>query len=513
MDGEVYSSPNASTLPPIPRYSDSFAEYTTPRDTQQLEWSFNGHPQLAFVPLRDRFEGPIFQRLAYTFQSLPIEQDRCTLWCLSPTVKNQWEDLEEKLLSIATFLIRRSFATLPVDFIVFRLPSQYGWHRSVREEQYARKIAMRCRDAFIPLISLCSFAISLHLTIQDTRFHIAQSWDTLLVEQLGVHPEWVNSLQQSIVADFSPNIRVGVIVHTPTCLWLDRIPGMLLANVPIWFYWGPFGAIPPPVKPVSGVITLYRPTSEEIDEEHQRTCNFHLEGHLAELAQSEPPREEIPKPERYSRQKLGETWQEFFARHEVIRTRKIVTESEGERQRRLDRERNAQSHQAPSRNTRGPVVYYWSQEGQFRIRTRVFRGNVEDIWDHYADSQRRFNSIHNEWDICTEFDPEAHPEMDGDLLEFNTFEDNDLAQPSRAETPPGPPPYQSRLPSPSPLSPVIPPTHWADDLRNMYDSVCSAGINLNTPTLDHILCHRYGFDYTRISYNGVQPDQKRWDDV
>ena len=142
VDGEVYSSPNASTLPPIPRYSDSLAEYTTPRDTQQLEWSFNGYPQLAFVPLRDRFEGPIFQRLAYTFQSLPIELDRYNLWRLSPTVQNQWEGLEEKLRSIARFLIGQSTACLPVDFSEFRLPSQYGWHRSVREEQYARKIAM-----------------------------------------------------------------------------------------------------------------------------------------------------------------------------------------------------------------------------------------------------------------------------------------------------------------------------------------------------------------------------------
>ena len=96
--------------------------------------------------------------------------------------------------------------------------------------------------------------ISLHLTTQDTRYHIAKSWDRLLLEQLSVHPEWVNSLQQSIVANFSPSIQVGVIVHVATCLWLDRIPGMLLANVPIWFYWGPLGKLPPLVKPVKGSV-------------------------------------------------------------------------------------------------------------------------------------------------------------------------------------------------------------------------------------------------------------------
>lgn len=504
VNDEVFSSPNSSTLPCIPHFHDSLPEYTMPRDTQQLSWSYNAYPQLAFVPRENRFEGPIFQRLAYTFYNIPMERDG-HLWRLSRSVQTQWERLETALIVIASFLIEYSYAFMPLDFSTFRLPSQYGC-RAVGEERYARKIAMRCRDAFIPLMSLCSFAISLHLPTQQTSNIGTPSWARLLIEKRGLHPEWVNSLRQSVVADFSPNTRVGVIVHVGKCQWLSQIKAMLLAEVPVWFYWGRLGSLFSVDHPVS---TRYRPTSDEILAEQAR--RFPSTGQMAD-PQSEASHDredDIPKPERFSRQKRGETWQEFFARHVEIRSRKIATETPQERQKRLDREQNARKHAAPSRRGHGPAVYHWSEEGQFRIRTRVFRACVEDIWDCYSDSQRKYDSIHNEWDICSEFDPDGRPEADESLSDFDRYEDDGLAYLPRAETPPGPPPYQPKSLSPSP---VVPPSYWHDDLLEMYDPGHS-DVRLDIPTLDDMLFNRYGFDYTDASYDEIQPDPKKWDNV
>jgi len=41
-----------------------------------------------------------------------------------------------------------------------------------------------------------------------------------------------------------------------------------------------------------------------------------------------------------------------------------------------------------------------------------------DLWDGYGPKQRRFDSIHQEWDICTEFDP-------NDISDFNRWETED----------------------------------------------------------------------------------------
>ena len=61
-------------------------------------------------------------------------------------------------------------------------------------------------------------------------------WSDMLRAK-GLHPEWVNMLETSQLADFSEyNKRVGVFV-LPTCKYLQDIDKMLRANVPIWFCW------------------------------------------------------------------------------------------------------------------------------------------------------------------------------------------------------------------------------------------------------------------------------------
>ncbi|KAF8530557.1 hypothetical protein BU17DRAFT_79388 [Hysterangium stoloniferum] len=67
----VFSSPNATTLPPIPDYlknrdlaNEIFAN-DDPKAAQTIQWVMDSYPQVAWTPLHHRFEGLLFLRLAH----------------------------------------------------------------------------------------------------------------------------------------------------------------------------------------------------------------------------------------------------------------------------------------------------------------------------------------------------------------------------------------------------------------------------------------------------------------
>jgi len=286
------------------------------------------------------------------------------------------------------------------------------------------------------------------------------------------------------------------------CQWLSQIPPMIQANVPIWLYWGHANSI---FSPSHRVATTYRPPRSAIEAK----CR------AIKMQQVDPALPvSYPEPERHSGQKRGETWQQFFARRKESNTRRIAQENEVERQRRRNREQEAEGHMPPGRH--GPVVFQWQNVDGFRIRTRVFRGCVDTMWDGYAKSQRKFDSCRNEWDICTEFDPDARPDPDPDD-NFSDYygdandneDDGSLAYLPRAETPPGPPPYTR---SDVALSPTVPPNHWSEDLVNVYDEE-PPHATLELPALSDMLYYRYGFDHSSGSYEGVEPDNVKWGTV
>lgn len=37
----------------------------------------------------------------------------------------------------------------------------------------------------------------------------------------------------------------------------------------------------------------------------------------------------------------------------------------------------------------------------------MFREAVEQYWENYSNKERYYDAYHNEWDICTEFDPDT----------------------------------------------------------------------------------------------------------
>ncbi|KAL0948818.1 hypothetical protein HGRIS_008943 [Hohenbuehelia grisea] len=68
--------------------------------------------------------------------------------------------------------------------------------------------------------------------------------------------------------------------------------------------------------------------------------------------------------------------------------------------------REAERHMVPGR--KGATVFVWELDADGgELRSHVPRGNVENVWNMFSNSQRLYNAFRNEWDLCVDFDPGA----------------------------------------------------------------------------------------------------------
>ncbi|KAK0421737.1 hypothetical protein EV421DRAFT_1724383, partial [Armillaria borealis] len=122
--------------------------------------------------------------------------------------------------------------------------------------------------------------------------------------------------------------------------------------------------------------------------------------------------EPLEKSEIPNGQRLRETWQDFFARCEAKNALRREKENEQSRQARLQREQQACQFKMPG--SKGAHVFVWTlnEDKGYLVRKHVVRGQVEDIWGDYQDTQRRYDGFHNEWDLNWEFNPNAQDDSE-----------------------------------------------------------------------------------------------------
>ncbi|KAJ7073082.1 hypothetical protein C8F01DRAFT_956023, partial [Mycena amicta] len=116
-----------------------------------------------------------------------------------------------------------------------------------------------------------------------------------------------------------------------------------------------------------------------------------------------------------SGQKEGETFRAFFVRRAKQNKHKLDRESYADRQRRLQREKNAVTGGIGKAR-----VFVWEDTNGdgFYIRRARSRAYAVELWDTYAPSQRHFDGFSNQWDLC------ADVETDADAAAF-TYDDED----------------------------------------------------------------------------------------
>lgn len=120
-----------------------------------------------------------------------------------------------------------------------------------------------------------------------------------------------------------------------------------------------------------------------------------------------------------TRQRAGQTIEEFFREAEEEKIARMSTMSDAEREK---IERRAAEHanlDLPRRNHKCNV-YRWEEEvdGSY---TRVLVGykHWKELWTDTTPSQRRYNPLRNEFDVCQDFDPTAVPDEDVEFVEWD----------------------------------------------------------------------------------------------
>ena len=239
---------------------------------------------------------------------MPVVPDK-TLWRLNSECATSWKHLEEALVRISNTLLGEAGVPLPFHFTYFPLPSTKGYLQTHSTSETAMRSVAKSHDTFVPLMAMCSMAISFvnskDCDSTDTSWPL---WMKLLKEKCGIHEGWLENLRQSPIAQFGLGLHLGVIVDVSSCQWLNFTPEMLDSHVLIWYYWG--NVNPDLTHPTLShanrpSINQYFPMKYEISSAataHELTPTSTAHFGLASYSQ------ELPKPKARSCQHQGETW-------------------------------------------------------------------------------------------------------------------------------------------------------------------------------------------------------------
>lgn len=210
----------------------------------------------------------------------------------------------------------------PLHFRPFRLPSQWGFMRVHESEKAARIRICNARNAFVPLLALCMYAISItkgrNMQLQEKRSNL--TWIRSLVEDQNVDAEWVNELARS---DFLSEwtLRVGVYIDWSSFTYPHLLPLFIESGVPIW--------IKISTSAVASLPSIIRPSLDEFRKFEARRLNISVTALPSQQQQEEgnvPP----------SGQLLGETFLAFMKRMNARNQRLALTETDNARLKRRD---------------------------------------------------------------------------------------------------------------------------------------------------------------------------------
>ncbi|PIL31095.1 hypothetical protein GSI_05791 [Ganoderma sinense ZZ0214-1] len=305
-------------------------------------------------------------------------------------------------------------------------PEDYGYRKLHSDVRAANTSIRSAHAAFQILAARCSLAIAiwqfpgplrgeipdvLTLHYDCVSATVVPDWIPFL-RQADVPQSWLDALSNSVITDFSINLRVGtVFVPSPECLWLPIATVLRAANVPVFVQWpGPTEtegciAAHPYMKvfaPNADDVTLalgHRPGGQPRVVTLCRDSEIRPLPDYAGLDNSAPPfgPYQLPRESRI----------EFFVRRERYRADQMRQESMLQKERHLAREERAETGGPPSRRTR---VYLWVRAGlvvpdlahrwaQHEYRLPIPPAAFRSLWMVHPETLRRYNSFFDEWDL------------------------------------------------------------------------------------------------------------------
>jgi len=430
-NGEVFYSPNSSRRIIIPDRPGPSSRYRFHK--KDALWECFHDPQwwteaYCFVPLRPSFEGDTFGSLREILSSV-IGPDSDGRFYLHEDKAVQWIQLQDWLFYISA-LLEKTIGTYPSLKPI--PPSFLGFQKRFKSLRSARIQATISRDWFAIWMGLLSFKIA---AVSD--------WFGMLAER-DIPKIWLNDFGRSTVCNFSENCpRAGIILD-----WLNTdknhkkppVEWFTYHHVPVWYPWTrdhinacskpQFAYLRPPVEVIQIATTLspIPPPSQSrqhLSSQQPATGNTNqpttsnTTAPIAMNASAHMSQKEFNAARKaYVKTKPWALFFEVRAKQNEIR---LDNETPEERQRRLNRERN------PPRVSAEVYEWDWSEEDPLvLVRTRIPNKSREDTLDGYENSQCRYDSFKNVWDVCQWFD--LDDETGGDSPATMDTRDDDLVE-------------------------------------------------------------------------------------
>lgn len=417
----LYTVVNLSNVESLPGIGciDPQDNYTS-REMRKALWATNTCPEMAYMLKRYDTESAFLARLNVDPKAVRIVKYD-TGYMLNPEIQKSWYALENSLRFVSTALLNVALpnpeARFSLDSSFWPLPSERGYRKVHKSEYLARKAAGQSRDACALLVARCTLAIALVTTDPNAN---PPQWYQILTEKK-VPPAWVDMLRDSVVADLSPGLRVGAFVSlvgpTPTA-WINHIPCMIRANLPVYISWwpGPQSANVEHIVHEFPFLDAYRPSNPDpyvVPNEMEsffRWSEIQLPAYmqLPPIMQDSPL--QIPCGQR---QHPGESFFEFVTRRDKHYAAKEKDETPEHKAARLLRLAQAAQYKRPSRNT---AVFLWMEVGDVDMtvpvewlsldfRALVAPSAVGEIWTTHPNSQKLYDAWRDEWDICVHLAP------------------------------------------------------------------------------------------------------------
>ncbi len=399
---------------------------------------------------RDPVGDPLLSRLR-------IDPDRIVTehfeqgWALPDDVRNAWMRLEKGLLYVSELLLtssERSSCGTSARYAIryhahFPPPADYGYRQAHQTQSAAERSILRAYLAFRLLVARCSLAVALWLFPGADEGSIRQvviahydaemdssvaDWVTFLRGQRVPH-SWIDAIRDSIITDFSINLRVGTVIN-PKCEWLAILPVLRAANIPVFVRWRDQSEIVQ-CTATSRFMKLFAPrSSEEVILALQnyptgkprvvticRNAETRVLPDYSAFDDSTPPFGPYQFP--------GESRSDFMARRDRYRADQTRQATQSQIQWRHQRMVNANAGFPPSRCSR---VYLWvhaqliypnlppqwlGHEYRYPIPPSAYRS----MWMVHPPSLRQYNPQYDEWDLW--FPPGGQPREDGTDLDVD----------------------------------------------------------------------------------------------
>ncbi|KAL0572374.1 hypothetical protein V5O48_009589 [Marasmius crinis-equi] len=434
--GILYSFPEAAppfNFPNIPSPSQTRHPHTKRHSyfgISEPGWITAELPYLGFVPANNPFTTDWLRPLRYNFRTVPVERQLENKFHLAENVVKEWDSLERNFRALLTSSMASCNCSLPPPFRLWSYPSQYGYKRAHSSEFVARRQTIASRDAFLPLMAALSFFV--HMSLVNEAENKLQEEVPITTHQL--HQFMKNIRHDSdtwlshVISTFLGGPFVGGYVDIKEAgilRWLKLFHG---AKLPVCLSWGPCREYSQ--HNVPSFLRHIRPSNEQIRgllHDTQFSCDadapppfdsLHSEAEFDHTS-TQSILSCLPAVEAGSGQRPHEHISDFFHRRHETNSGIESSESDLQRATRITRQKEAGSGVPP-----GPHyarVFYWELRSGSRVRTAVWRKKeVYDwYWSAYSSLQRRYDSFHDEWDVCTEFAPEDqsvdHTEVTLDL--------------------------------------------------------------------------------------------------